>query len=81
MVMRDYEGNSIFIVSTKNCEIKSIVNAYEILYKILATKGLKARFQKLDNEASIILIQSPQDETLALSWCQQTFTCTMQVNE
>ena len=48
----------------KNCEGKSIVNEYETLYNSLATKGLKARFQKFDNEASNILIQIFQDKNI-----------------
>ena len=44
----------------KNVEGKSIVNAYETLYNSLETKGLKQSFQKLDNEASNIIIQSLQ---------------------
>ena len=47
----------------KNCEIQSIVNAYETLYNIrIVTKVLKPRFQKLDNEDSNILIQILQDK-------------------
>ena len=41
----------------KKFEVQSTSNAYETLYKILATKGLKPYFQKNYNKATNILIQ------------------------
>ena len=48
----------------KNREGKLIANTYEKLYNSLSTKGLRPRFQKLDNEASNILIQILQDKNI-----------------
>ena len=48
----------------KNREGQSIINAYGTLYNNLETKGLKPRFQKINNEASNILIQSLQDKNI-----------------
>ena len=61
-------------------EVQSIANAYETLYESLATKCLMPPYQKLNNEASNILIESLQDKTLTFSWCHQTCTGTMQLN-
>ena len=58
MVMHDNGINAILTEAIKTCEGPSIVNAYGTLYNSLATKGLKSHFQKLDKEASTILIQS-----------------------
>ena len=65
----------------KNLEGKLIANTYETLYNSLSTKGLRPRFQKLDNEASNILIQILQGKILTFSWCHQTRTGTMQLND
>ena len=48
----------------KNHEGKSIINAYEKLYNILATKVLKTCFQTPDNEDSNVLIQSIKDKNI-----------------
>ena len=62
--MYDYDSNYILTEAMKNRERKSIINAYETIYNILATKGLKPRFQKLNKEAYSILIQSIQDKKI-----------------
>ena len=64
MGMYDYDINSILTEAIKYCEAQSITNSYETLHNSLSTKGLKPRFQKLDNEASKILIQSLQDKNI-----------------
>ena len=64
MVMYELDINYILTEAMKNCEGESIINVYETLYNILATKGFKPQFQKLDNEAPYIFIQSLQDKTI-----------------
>ena len=40
MVMYNYDRNSNLTEAMKNCEVKSILNAYETLYNSPVTKGL-----------------------------------------
>ena len=64
MVIYYYGSNDILTESAKNCEGESITNAFEKLYNSLSNKGLKPLFQKLDNQASNILIQIIQDKNI-----------------
>ena len=58
--MYDYDSNSILTETMKTREVKSMNNSYKKLYNSLATKGLKSRFQKLNNKYSNISIESLQ---------------------
>ena len=77
--MYRYNSNTILTEVMKNREGQSILNVYEIFYNSFATIGLKSRFQKHDNEASNILVQSLQDKNIGLSWRHQTCIGTTQL--
>ena len=68
-VLYDYDSNAILATAIKTRSGTSILNAYKELHGILASRGLKPKLQRLDNEASTALKQyiSEQDITYQLT--------------
>ena len=71
MVTYYYDRNAILTEAMKNSEEKTIINACEKLQNNITTNGLKLRFQKLDNEASNILILIIQHKKIDLQLVPQ----------
>jgi hypothetical protein len=57
LVLYDYDGNSIQAEPMKNRSDAEAIRAYSRIYDKLTSKGLKPKFQKIDNEASTALKQ------------------------
>jgi hypothetical protein len=55
LVLYDYDGNSIQAEPMKNRSDAEAIRAYSRIYDELTTKGLKPKFQTMDNEASTAL--------------------------
>jgi hypothetical protein len=55
LVLYDYNGNSIQAEPMKNRSDAEAIRAYSKIYDELTSKGLKTKFQKMDNEASTAL--------------------------
>ena len=61
-VLYDYDSNYIFAVPIPRRAKECILNAYKTVYKTLASRGLKPRIQRLDNEVSDILKEYMRDK-------------------
>jgi hypothetical protein len=57
LVLYDYDGNSIQAEPMKNKSDAEAIGAYSRIYDELTSKGLKPKFQTMDNEASAALKQ------------------------
>jgi hypothetical protein len=55
LVLYDYDGNIIQSEPMKNRSDAEVIRAYSRIYDELASKGLKPKFQAMDNEASTAL--------------------------
>jgi hypothetical protein len=55
LVLYDYDGNIIQAEPTKNRSDAEAIRAYSKIYDELTAKGLKPKFQTMDNEASTAL--------------------------
>jgi hypothetical protein len=55
LVLYDYDGNSIQAEPMKNRSDAEAIRAYSRIYDELTAKGLKPKFQTMDNEASTAL--------------------------
>jgi hypothetical protein len=55
LVLYDYDGNSIQAEPVKNRSYAEAIRAYSRIYDELTAKGLKPKFQTMDNEASTAL--------------------------
>lgn len=56
MVLYNYDSNTILATRTKGRKGTELIEAYETLYKRLVSAEIKPLLQRLDNEASDILI-------------------------
>jgi hypothetical protein len=54
-IVYNYDSNAILAVPIKNRTAKSIVDAYQTIHKLLVSRGLRPKLQRLDNEASALL--------------------------
>jgi hypothetical protein len=57
LVIYDYDGNSIQAEPMKNRSDAEAIRAYSKIYDELTSKGLKPKYQTMDNEASTVLKQ------------------------
>jgi hypothetical protein len=57
LVLYDYNGNIIQAEPIKNRSDAEAIRAYSKIYDELTSKGLKTKFQTMDNEASTALKQ------------------------
>ena len=58
LVLYDHDTNAILVEPIKNRCAQEILRAYNKLYEYLKSKGYTPKLQRLDNEASNLLIQS-----------------------
>jgi hypothetical protein len=56
LILYDYDSNSILSAPMKNGGDKEMVRAFYFLIQSLILRGLKPRLQRLDNEASLALM-------------------------
>ena len=58
MCLYNYDANGILAEAIKSRESASLVEGYDAMYKRLIAAGIKPVIQRLDNEASEILIEA-----------------------
>ena len=51
MILYKYDCNTILVKPMKSRTIRKILRAYKVLHTRLCARGLKPKFQRLDNEA------------------------------
>jgi hypothetical protein len=56
LVLYDYDGNSIQAEPIKNRSDAEVIQAYSRIYDELTAKGLKPKFQTMDEEASTAIL-------------------------
>jgi hypothetical protein len=56
LILYDYDSNSVLSAPMKNRGDKDMMRAFDVLINFLIIRGLKPHFQRLDNEASLALI-------------------------
>ena len=66
-VLYDFDSNYIFAVPLQRRAKECILEAYKKVYKLLSSRGLTPRIQRLDNEVSDILKQFMEQKGVSLS--------------
>ena len=65
LVLYDYDSNSIHCEPMPTKSGYQILLAYQRAHKLLVSRGLRPRLQKLDNECSEALVHYLDDEDVA----------------
>ena len=60
--MYEYDGNAILVEPMKSRTAQEHTRAYQAAYERLAKRGFKPQLQRLDNEASSLLMDFMEDK-------------------